>query len=336
MADSPLIAYINGSYSTAIQQGYKPGLTNDSVKQTGPVDCPLLSMLSDGPVAPALEQTIFVDPITAATSRPTGVPVGNEPGTLSTTVTRTPVTNWIQKIENVFSVSQEAEKIAREGGIAGNVVSEVTYDTQRKAKILLTSAELAMWSAQIGQADQRDGTNPGYIKGVFALMTTNVNKRVDTTGAAVSFTPADITDIQETDLRDQAQLCFKQGCGPLLTTFVPLVLQAAWSAAFKGRPQILINVSQNEMLNMQIESYTAACGVKVDIIPNRTMDGTCAGVLDMQQWSKRVFWPYQLVMYIEMTRNRRGYMQYAWTVLSGVEKLSGGWKLPTIGTANPS
>lgn len=363
MADSPLMPYspagANMQYPTATERGYMQQVTLDAVKDASQkaLDHPFFLKLRHGNCQPTMEQVELVDMFAPVTTLPTPTAQGVEPGditdtpneqgqttkTSSATNNRSLNHNYIQLLDDTFSVSEAAEIIARMGGIGGGITSEVQRDISRKSLYLFIRGEFAMLSYQAGVRDLMDKSTAGKFAGAFRLLNTvptnwadttlgvtaNVNIQSDGKGGVTSFVPTSVTDVTEAIMHTAVQQCWKNGSSMALDAYIPPDYHEFVTENYKGRPNVRVTVPEKDAaLNMEFEVYTAVSGVKLKLIPHRRMSPYGILIADHEQWAKRVFQGFEVRRYIEKTRNKRGYMQMSWTLTPGVILASAAFYVP--------
>lgn len=324
-----LYPLLGGTAGTIGTKGKLAWASKAAPKMITPVDIPLWTKLATGDVGGDQTQNELVDAITAVTSAPTGVAIGVEPTVAAPDQNQSLVANFIQKIDDVWQVAEETERSAELNGYAGGIGSLVMKAIKHSTKRLYKRVEFAMLTKQTGQVDNYAGT-AGYIKGVATQITTNANP------GSAGGQPGTITDLIEAHVKAMLKLQFDAGCGPLITGFVPTSLADAWSSGFQGRPNMQIVAKQDETLSMVLEHYRAFSRVELVIVPNRTQSETIAAMLDLEQWCKRIFMPFEVRRYTDGRRNKEGYLQMSWSTGCGVEAASGVWFTAAVPTGNPA
>jgi hypothetical protein len=327
---------------TMTKQGRAYMASTEAIKDTTPADTALWQRLKFGKCQPQPEQSFMVDamqvPTTCGTSIAMGADIG-DPITIVTEQTTTPKTqsisnnrgiikNQLDKRRFSYFITEEAQQWAKEGAVAGGITDEKMREIQRRTKLEWMQVEFDLHSKRAQVADLMDGSTAGAAGGVFSILetvptnwanlgwTANTNKTADAAGKKVAKTLTTIKDVSEDDMRAGIMFLNKAGSGKDVHLFCPDLYHDFISNTYKGRPEVMVNTQESaHSLDMGFETYKAVSGIRMTIIPNRTMSDLVMDLLDLNQWQKRMGIPFGVYPFTDGKPDIRGWVQFSWTVL---------------------
>lgn len=340
MARQPLMGASAGGppvLATTERYGYIHGYSQEAPKEIRPQDKFFYEKCTTTPPRGAMIQEELYEDYGSVGALPTPPLFGGDNSTYvqngqvfpQSTTTRTTGYNYIQMLEETWSVPRINERFAKLGGIAGGISSEAKVEIAKATKRLAQKRERVLLSNQTAVA-QASSSTPQRLGGFFSKVTTNVNL------TAAGGQPTDITSITRDQLNALCLAIYNAGGGTEKYIYMPPAVLLAWALSFeplKGH-QIVDSQPTDETLNLVLKKMSSPVGLDLMFVSHRVMTTQGIAVVDHEQVSKRIVEPFGIYYWLDGRRDKDGWVDETITLLTGQEAASGGWYTSTIIDAN--
>lgn len=354
MAQTPLQYYSPAGSNiirpTATQQGRAYALGKLLITDETPLETPAFARMRNIPAQPQTEQSEFVDGFKPITTLSTPVCIGAPlsanlttvptertaaPNTNSNVNNRAKLVNYLQKNRFEYCITEEAQDWAKQG--SSIVTDEKMREIQRQTDYLLARVEFDIFTNNTGVEDLMDQSTAGEAAGICALLAAspanwanigwvpNVNVKYEN-GVKIANQPAAISDITEDIILGALLMLHKGANGKDKHLFAPSLYHDHISRNFKGRDNVTENQDRSShLLDYGLEVVKAASGMRLTVVPSRTMSDEVLAILDMKQVNKRISKGFALRPLTDGQPDHRGYGGMTWSVLSGDPRSSCVW-----------
>lgn len=216
---------------------------------------------------------------------PAGVAFEGEP-TYATVLYRNRLNNVVEMFRKVWSVAEYTEIIAKNGGIGGGIVSEISRQIMLKLKEMAREIDRTIMSLQIGVLEGHSAAPASLMSGYFYAITAG-NSSLSKTNTITNFTAtssqtvADFLD--ETTFQNQILTQYANGASADLWFVCTPKMMMASGRLWEGRKKTMETVVRGDhKIDLLVESYVAPVGGEVTLEPDRSI-GDCAALIDREQ-----------------------------------------------------
>lgn len=307
------------------KSGYMEQLSKKAPALVAPADRIMYDALSKVPVT-GYQYDWLTDDL-ATIGQPPGIAFDTEPA-YATQLLRNRLNNIIQMFRKVWSVSEYSEIIAKNGGIGGNIVSEISRQVMLKTRELIREIERMIGSNNTGALQTAAGAGP-TMNGYFYSLTLG-NSTLSKTNTVDNYAATPAQDLSqflgEDTFRTKVKTLYKNGASAdLWFVSTPEVVYVA-SLNWQGRSQVRETVARGDhKVDTVLEKYVAPVGGEVTFAPDRSL-GDCGLLMDREQISIGVADPIRVFKSDPGSfQNMYGRIRTYLTLMVGNPQASGGW-----------
>ena len=216
---------------------------------------------------------------------PTPVAFEGEP-TYTTVLYRERLNNVIMMFRKVWSVAEYTEIIAKNGGVGGGIVSEISRQIMLKLKEMAREIDRTVMSLQTPVIEGHSAAPASIMGGLFYEITAG-NSALTKTNTITNFTATTSQTVanfvDETAFQNQILTQYNNGASSDLWFVCTPAMMMVIGRNFSGRKQVMETVVRgSHKIDTVVETYVAPVGGEVTIEPDRSI-GDCAALIDREQ-----------------------------------------------------
>ena len=263
---------------------------------------------------------------------PLAIPAGQafetEPS-YTTVLLRNRLNNAIKMFRKVWNVAEYTEIIAKNGGVAGQIMSEVARQIMLKMKELHREIERNIASLMTVQLENAPGTAVAEMGGYFSQITTQnatLGKPNTITNFAVGAGQSLSNYLDSTTFENMIVTLHTNGASSSLKFVTTPLMMAVIGRTFEGRVNTRENIERSEKrISNQVHFYAANVGGEVELEDDRSI-GDCGLLYDEEQLSIGVADDIRVFRSDPGSfQNLYGRIRCYITLVTGNPQASGGW-----------
>lgn len=264
----------------------------------------------------------------SALAIPQGQAFETEPS-YSTALLRNRLNNAIKMFRKVWSIAEYTEIIAKNGGVAGQIVSEVGRQIMLKMKEMHREIERNIASLMTVALENAPGTAAAEMGGYFSQITTQnatLGKPNTITNFAVQPGQNLSNFLDATTFENLIVTLHTNGASASLKFVTTPLMMAVVGRTFEGRVQTRETIGRSEAkINNMVHSYAANVGGEVELEDDRSI-GDCGLLYDEEQLSIGVADDIRVFRSDPGSfQNLYGRIRCYITLVTGNPQASGGW-----------